>query len=206
MNDHALVDHDSPTSRRMKRRILHATIDVVAEYGLSATTLARVASHADVSQGVLVFHFKSKSGLLNATCRHLVDEYQALWLSVLEEQDPARRLVGLVKADFHPSICSPQQLALWFAFWGESRTQIWYDEECRQAEERRAQVMIETCHALSERVAIDDPDMLAVAIDGFTDGLWLQMHMKHGVLNCDNALELAIKLLKKLVPEINLDH
>lgn len=194
---------DSPTSRRMKARILSAAVDIVARHGLSGTTLARVADHAGVSQGVLVFHFKSKSGLLTATCRHLTDEYQALWLPVLEEPDPAQRLIGLVRADFDPSICAPVQLALWFAFWGESAAQEWYDETCREAEERRAGAMVDACHALAENISIKDPDMLAAAIDGFTDGLWLQLHLRAGALSPEQACDMALRHVAMMVPQLD---
>ncbi|WP_299351490.1 TetR family transcriptional regulator C-terminal domain-containing protein [uncultured Shimia sp.] len=197
-----VTDEDSPTSARMKARILRAVVDVVADHGLSATTLARVADTAGVSQGVLVFHFKSKAGLLNATCRHLTEDYVALWQPILAEADPAQRVIGLVGADFHDSICAPAQLALWFAFWGESAAQPLYDDICRAEEERRAAAMRQACRDLAQQIAIPDPDMLATAIDGFTDGLWLQMHLQQGALSPDQARDMALSHLAMLVPAL----
>lgn len=201
MKDETAIDQDSPTSRRMKARIIGATVEVVAQHGLSATTLARVADYAGVSQGVLVFHFKSKSGLFNATCRQLVQDYMAVWQPVLEEPDPVRRVVGLVKADFDISICGPTQLALWFAFWGDGGASQWYDEDCRNADVSRDQAMLAACRALTADDPANNPELLAVAIDRFTDGLWLQMHLRRGELSRDQALDMALRHLGLLVPE-----
>lgn len=196
------AEKDSPTSRRMKARILDAVVPVVAAHGISGTTLARVADRAGVSQGVLVFHFKSKSGLLNATCRHLTEDYLALWQPLIEESDPVARLFGLVRADFHPSVCGQDQLALWFAFWGEANAHEWYDDFCRDVESQRVDIMKTTCRELSGKMGLDNPETLAAAIDGFTDGLWLQMHLRRGVFDREQALEMAMQHLTMLVPSL----
>ncbi|SHJ08536.1 transcriptional regulator, TetR family [Shimia gijangensis] len=167
--------------------------------GLSGTTLAKVADRAGVSQGVLVFHFKSKSGLLNATCRHLIEDYMQLWQPALDLINPAERITGLVRADFDPSICSPQQLALWFAFWGEGNAHNWYDDFCRDAERQRTDAMIDTCRAL---VPSENPEILAQSIDCFIDGLWLQMHLQGEKVTPQDAQERALGHLHLLLPNI----
>ena len=57
----------SPTSSRTQARVIEAVVEVVARHGISGTTLANVSAAAGVSQGVLVFHFKNKEGLLTET-------------------------------------------------------------------------------------------------------------------------------------------
>lgn len=190
---------DSPTSRRMKARILSSVVEVVARQGISATTLAKVADHAGVSQGVLVFHFKTKSGLLNATCRHLMDDYMQLWAPALDLEDPAARIAALVQADFDPRICSRQQLALWFAFWGEGNAHNWYDAFCRDAEQQRTDAMVQACRDLGQS---DRPELLAQSIDCFTDGLWLQMHLQTDQLTPEGALRRAMDHLRLILPDL----
>ena len=48
----------SRTSARTQARIVEAVVEAVAQHGISGTTLANVAALAEVSQGVLIFHFK----------------------------------------------------------------------------------------------------------------------------------------------------
>lgn len=198
--EHLLTkENESPTSRRMKARILQSVVEVVAEYGISNTTLAKVATHAGVSQGVLVFHFKSKAGLLAATCQHLTEEYMQHWQPALDLGIPAERIVALITADFSPSICTPQKLALWFAFWGEGNAHDWYDQFGRSAEQLRTDAMIKACCDLPAAL---DPALLAKSIDCFTDGLWLQMHLQAGQMPSKTALGYALGHLRLLLPDV----
>ena len=54
---------------------------------------------------------------------------------------------------------------------------------------------------VSSAIKPDNPELLAVAIDRFTDGLWLQMHLRRGELSRDQALDMALRHLGLLVPE-----
>jgi TetR/AcrR family transcriptional repressor of bet genes len=60
-----------------KRRLqlLDATLRSIAINGLSKTTLATVAAEAGLSQGVAVFYFKSKTGLLTEALREHYQRY-----------------------------------------------------------------------------------------------------------------------------------
>ncbi|MGB3315357.1 MAG: TetR family transcriptional regulator C-terminal domain-containing protein, partial [Albidovulum sp.] len=167
----------SPTSQRMQARIIEATVATVADRGLSGTTLAHVAARAGVSQGVLVFHFKSKDGLLAETLIRLSAEYRDIWQASLATTDPLDRIIGLILADFSPEVCTTEKLALWFAFWGEAGAQPLYNRICEEAERTRYAAMITTCRALVDRYGGPDPALLADSIDAMTDGLWLQLHI-----------------------------
>ena len=195
-------DKVSPTSRRTQARIIDAVVDSVATHGLSGTTLATVAKGAGVSQGVLVFHFKTKDGLLTETLRRLSEEYRAAWEPALAEKDPLDRILGLVKADFGAAVCSRRKLALWFAFWGEAGAQPLFSAICEAAEETRYRAMVAACEALAARYGTPDPALLANAIDAMTDGLWLQLHIYGRRLTRTAARDLALGHLRLLLPSL----
>ncbi len=190
----------SPTSRRTQARIIDAVVDSVAANGISGTTLATVARGAGVSQGVLVFHFKTKDGLLAETLRRLSEEYRAAWEPALAHQDPLDRVLGLVAADFGPAVCTRKKLALWFAFWGEAGAQPLFSAICEAAEEARYGAMVAACAALAARYGTPDPALLSDAIDATTDGLWLQMHIYARRLTRIRAREAAMGHLRLLLP------
>lgn len=192
----------SPTSRRTRARIIDAVVDSVAANGISGTTLATVARGAGVSQGVLVFHFKTKDGLLAETLRRLSEEYRAAWEPALAHQDPLDRVLGLVAADFGPAVCTRKKLALWFAFWGEAGAQPLFSAICEAAEEARYGAMVAACAALAARYGTPDPALLADAIDATTDGLWLQMHIYGKHLGRTAAREVALGHLRLLLPAL----
>ena len=74
--------------------------------GLQRTTLATVADEAGLSQGVAVFYFKSKNGLLTEALRDLYMAYENHWVAALDRvgDDPISRLVALVQADFDQQV------------------------------------------------------------------------------------------------------
>lgn len=192
----------SPTSRRTQARIIDAVVESVAARGLSGTTLATVATGAGVSQGVLVFHFKSKEGLLAETLRRLSAEYRAAWEPALALDDPLDRILGLLAADFSPAVCTGTKLALWFAFWGEAGARPLFSAICEAAEDARRAAMTAACTALAARHAIPDPALLADTIDTATDGLWLQLHIYGKRLSPAAAHGIALGHLRLLLPAL----
>ena len=111
-----------------QQQLIEATIDSLAKRGYADTTLANVADGAELSRGIVNFHFESKEKLLIATLQHMYDEYSAHWRTALQKagDDPARQLQHLVWADFDRSICNKRKLAAWLAFWGEAKSRPTY--------------------------------------------------------------------------------
>jgi AcrR family transcriptional regulator len=192
----------SPTSRRMQARIVESVIDTVAAQGISGTTLASVARAAGVSQGVLVFHFRTKEGLLAETLRRQNAQYRALWETALTHAEPLDRVLGLLLADYSPDICSRRTLALWFAFWGEAGARPVYRRLCEEAELDRAAAMRAACRDLVAASGGPEPDLLARSVDSMTDGLWLQMHIHGDAMPRAAALAQAVDHLRLVLPHL----
>jgi TetR/AcrR family transcriptional repressor of bet genes len=106
---------------KRRQQLLDATLRSIVNNGLSKTTLATVASEAGLSQGVAVFYFKSKTGLLTEALKEQYTRYNDNWAKALAKAgtDPLDQLIALIEADFAPSICNTEALSVWFAFWGE---------------------------------------------------------------------------------------
>lgn len=190
----------SPTSIRTQARVIEAVVEVVARHGISGTTFANVSAAAGVSQGVLVFHFKNKEGLLTETLARLLQEYEQAWNEAIASPDPLDRILGLIRVDFSPLICSRTKLALWFSFWGEAGAQPLYNKICVETEEARYQAMLNSCQELVEASGGPDPELLTNSIDAFTDGLWLQLHIQGPPMTRAEALESAFAHLRLLIP------
>lgn len=191
----------SPTSTRTQARVIEAVVEVIARQGICGTTFASVSAEAGVSQGVLVFHFKNKEGLLTAALSRLLQEYRQTWREAIEGRDPLERILQLIRVDFSPEICSQTKLALWFSFWGEAGAQPLYNKICVEAEIERNDAMLESCRDLVAVPGGPDPDLLTQSIDAFTDGLWLQMHMQGHPLTREEALEAAFAHLRLMIPD-----
>ena len=136
----------APRDARRRQQLIDATIECVAEHGLSGATVARVAKRAGLSTGIVNFYFQGKDGLLLATLEYVDGQYMLRQReAVLAHADsPVARLEAMIDAAFDPELCHPHRVAVWAAFWGEARAREDYMRVCaaREAEleEQRVQV------------------------------------------------------------------
>jgi TetR/AcrR family transcriptional repressor of bet genes len=158
-----------------KRQLIEATIDCIDKLGLSQTTLARIAERAGLSQGMVVFHFQTKDGLLEQTLRHLSQEYMQCWKDACDKAapDPVSRLCALIKASFKPSICNRKKISVWYAFWGETRSRPRYMELCGNNDLAYSSKLLSLCEAIEANAKSTlSAQTAALAIEGMIDGLW----------------------------------
>ena len=100
--------------------------------GYARITLTEIAKYAGLSQALVNFHFETKDQLLADTLEFLAEEYRANWSGALERAapDPASQLDAMVRADFHPALCTPSILSAWCAFWGETQSRPLFQQIC----------------------------------------------------------------------------
>lgn len=189
---------------KRRQQLLDATWRSVAENGLSRTTLATVAAQAGLSQGVAVFYFKSKAGLLTEALRDLYANYQVNWEKALDDagSDPRARLIALIRADFDPAICNPEALSIWYAFWGEQKFTPDYAEISAQFDAARLVAMQDACAALMADASEAEVNRAAGWIDTFSDGFWQRLHVAPGDYDAARCLDETLKLAARLVPEL----
>lgn len=121
-----------PASRQ--RQLIEATGHVIAKVGISAVTLQRVAETADVTAGMVNFHFKSKDALLKATLETLVHDYiEQLSDAVEAAASPAEALRIIAEEHFSEPLMTQEKLTLWYAFWGETQAHGSYRQICLSA-------------------------------------------------------------------------
>lgn len=178
MNDK--VDRPRRTLARDQRRqqVIEATISVIAARGLARLTLTDVARAADISHGLVLFHFASKENLLAETLAYLAEEYQRNWEAAVQAAGPSARdqLQAMIQADFHPDITTPARLAAWCAFWGEAQSRPAYQEVCGERDALRIARMEVLCAALVQDGGYAlDPVHAARILRLVVEGTWLDM-------------------------------
>ena len=154
LKDEAMKKRTASKEQRQEQLIL-ATIRSVASRGLSDTTMATVSSEAGLSQGIINLHFQSKERLLVETLRYIADEYRQAWKKALAGagDSPARQLAALVLVDFRLPVCDRNKLAVWFAFWGESKSRPTSRQICAERDRAYRQEMVQVVEALIEEGA-----------------------------------------------------
>jgi TetR/AcrR family transcriptional repressor of bet genes len=187
---------------RRRRQLLDAARRSILRHGLARTTLATVAEEAGLSQGVAVFYFKSKGGLLTETLRDLYQGYESLWTRALDEagEDPRKRLRAIVAADFDARACGRNVLPLWFAFWGELRFQAQYDEVAEEFDSRRHAVLVALWRDLLPENDAREAEQLTEWLETLSDGYWQRLHLAPDSLDRAAACRATLAALALMRP------
>ena len=186
--------------RRMQ--LLDATLRSIASNGLGKTTLATVANEAGLSQGVAVFYFKSKTGLLTEALREHYSRYRDNWKNQLEDvgDDPLDQLIALILADFADPVCNAEALAIWFAFWGEQRFTPQYAVVSAAFDCERSAAIREACARLLAGAPQDEINQIADWIDTLSDGYWQRLHVLPETITREMALTATLQAVARLLP------
>ncbi|MCR8827488.1 TetR family transcriptional regulator C-terminal domain-containing protein [Pseudosulfitobacter koreensis] len=184
-----------------RRQLLEAAQRSVMQHGLAKTTLATVAAEAGLSQGVAVFYFKSKNGLLTETLRAHYQTYADTWRAAMESAgpDPLDRLMALIAADFSPEVCTPEALSIWFAFWGEQNFTPQYAEISRAFDKDRGDMIRSICRDLLAGAPDDDVNRFAEWIDTLTDGFWQTLHLQPHRITREHCLASTRAMILQLL-------
>jgi len=105
-----------------RKQILTAAYRVAAERGLTGTRIGEVATRAGVSHGLVLFHFKSKRGLLLALLDWLLESTTVLHLGpdILALSSPFDQLRVLLRQEMNRLSSEPQRTRLTFDYWSAS--------------------------------------------------------------------------------------
>ncbi len=188
-----------------RQQLIEATIDCIAKFGLSGTTMARVTELAGVSVGLANFHFDSKDLLLAAVIKHLADEQRALWQS--RDQGPDRSssdlLRAIVDSRFHTKICARRKLAVTLAFDGDAGAREIYRRVVGDMDDERldASVAIITEMIAEGGYTGIDPVETVLTLEAMYDGLWLNMLLYPGEFRRTACRDRAMRMIATLFPK-----
>jgi TetR/AcrR family transcriptional repressor of bet genes len=187
-----------------KRQLINSTIDCIEKFGLSQTTMASIAKHAGVSQGIVVFHFQTKDMLLEQTLRRLSDDYGNCWKSAYDsaESNPLARLCALIQAVFSSAVCTRKLIGVWYAFWGNSGSRLLYKDLCGKQDIAYSSYLLEQCQILetSESTTLN-AHTAALSIESMISGLWQELLIGSPGFKHKEAVSTVFKLLQLIYPE-----
>ncbi len=191
------------SKEKRQNQLIRATIRSIATNGLSDTTIATVAREAGLSQGIINLHFHTKERLLLETLSWVVDEYKTRWEKAFQQagSNSAERLAALVEVDFHPSLCERNKLAVWFAFWSETKSRPTYRKLCAERDREYDMMMKRLCADLVAEGGYDiDPEIAARGLAAMTVGLWLDMLLSPRSMTRQQAHSISMAYLSSLFP------
>lgn len=208
------MDMDATTQPRLRRKesrevrrrqLIDAAMETIAENGLSGTTMADVTNRAGLSIGIVNLHFDNKEGLLTETLRFLATEMRDAWADAYTDDalNPTEKLSAIIEAIFHPSICNPTKIAVWFAFFGEAQYRHTYRAMVDEFDTERDEAIEALCHKVKEDGDYDDIDPVSVAmsIESLADGLWLSILLYPDWLSPQQAKQRIYDMLHAHFPQ-----
>jgi TetR/AcrR family transcriptional repressor of bet genes len=194
------------TAPKQQRRLqlIKATIRSIARNGLSDTTMATVTREAKLSLGIVNLHFQSKEKLLIETLRFVADEYTQTWEKALEKAGPSStdRLRAIVDVDFSRPVCEQNKLAVWFAFWGESKSRPTYRKICAERDQRYDEMLTGLCNTIIDEgpYPTANPEFVATGLAAMSEGLWLDMLVSPESTSREQAKAVCLAYLAGIFP------
>jgi len=186
-------------------QLIQATIRSIAKHGLADTTIASVAHEAKLSQGIVNLHFQSKERLLIETLQFVTDEYKEAWEKALEHagSSAAERLHALLGVDYEKSVFERNKIAVWFAFWSETKSRPTYRKLCAERDRGYDTVLTELVVQVIEEGGYDslDAGQVANGLAAMAEGLWLDLLVNPQEMNRERAQSILRTYLSCLFPK-----
>jgi TetR/AcrR family transcriptional repressor of bet genes len=186
-----------------RKQLIDATIRAIGRYGYTSTTLTHVAGEAGLSPGIVNFYFKSKDQLLMATLEQIAEEYSAFWQAAMSKGKvaPAAGLEAMIEADFHASVCNPEKISIWYAFWAEAGNNPAYQGLVQRLETDYTVQTIELCNRIITEGGYGiDARTVAVGLNAMIDGLWFDCLMEPKAFNRNDAKRVCRSYLAAVFP------
>ena len=191
------------------QRLIDATIESIAQRGLSDTTIAHVSSLAGVSQGYAHFRFKSKENLLTSSLQFLSNEYMESWGKIFEDKKltPIDRLIKIIENDFHPRIASRKKIAVWFSFYSEVKFIPAYQAICQDQDQIYFEQFKKVLTDLIEKNSKKDLDAgeISETYLALVDGLWQKILFDRKNYSNEFCKKLIYKYFTNTFPNLSFE-
>jgi TetR/AcrR family transcriptional repressor of bet genes len=188
-----------------RRKLIEATMAVIAAEGFSGVTMAKVAEKAGLSRGIGNFHFQSKEQLLLETLHNLYMEFENGWRNAVADagSSPVDQLKELIKTTLQPPIADFKKVAVWLAYWGEAPSRKKYLAICA-AHDREWDGAVENIL----RLLVDDEfnshgmtlAKIAHSLTAMMDGFWVEYLIADGRYTPDDAVKACFAFLASFFP------
>ena len=150
---------------------------VIAEEGLSLTTMEKVARLANVSPGTVTFHFRSKDELLLAALDAVSQEFEKARRAAIASAggDAGKALDAVILALFDETIAAPDKVAVWYAFWGEAPARRVYMGRVGDLDRTYLEDIEQLFAKLAETHTGIAPQLAARTFAGLLEWLWQEL-------------------------------
>ncbi len=175
-----------------QNNILDAVQSVIVRDGVQGTSMRQVAQEADVSLGLISYHFDDKERLIFATFERAADEIRAASAAAADAvDDPDEKVRAFLRGSFTEEYLNGDYLRLRVSLWAVAMTEpelatVDVDYYRRYEESLAAYVLVARPHLSSSEVKARCQNVIAL-----TNGLWLDWARIKDDAALDRGLQLA---------------
>ena len=172
--------------------ILDAVQSVIVREGVSGASMRQVAQEADVSLGLLSYHFDDKDSLILAAFERATQTLKDASLEAADSvDDPDAKVTAFVRGSFGGEFLSSDYLRLRVSLWAVALT----DPEMAKIDTRYYHEYSVALQALiaAARPSLAPSEVAARTSDvvAYTNGLWLEWARFHNDADLERGLRLA---------------
>jgi TetR/AcrR family transcriptional repressor of bet genes len=191
MNKKIIKDTTSPKYGEAKAKLIEATLDCLMTEGAEGCSIRKICERANVSIGLVNYHFNSIHELMAAT-------YRQLAISVLNnaidkcahyEADPRLQLSVYLDTIFSAEVMLRRTLRAWIVFWGmidsSELVRRVHDETNRSSWTFLEDIFLRLDQSNQIKLS---PRMAAIGLSAMVDGLWLEKCLQPETFTASEAI------------------
>lgn len=186
-----------------KQQLINATMESIAAYGLSDTTIITIGQIAGMSSGNISHYFGGKQKLIEATVNNLLKQVQQSLLKriVGEELNHRERLIIIIEANFHKFQRSSIVTKTWISFWAKSM----HDPSLARLQSINSKRLDSNLRYSFKKLNFDNikAEQAAKQTSAMIDGFWLRSALSE---NPEYDFEIAEEMCKKFVLNLISQH
>lgn len=209
------AETDSETARKPAKRdpetnrgaLIRATLDTIAESGISDTTVSNIIQRAKLSRGMIHLHFGGKEQLLGAAAEAFGQQYYRELDSYVARagDDPEAIVMAVVQADLSEGVMNERSTRIWHAFRGAAPTHT----DIAHYSSTRDKRLRATLHGAFKTIARDygeagDSVLARDATFGLLvmlEGMWVDYMSNADAFSREVATSIIRRFIKGLFPD-----
>lgn len=181
-----------------QEQILDAALSCIARDGIDATSLRNVADQADVSLGLLGYHFDDRQTLLVAAFELATDRLLETSVAALDGiLNPNERVEAFIRGAFDEAFLTDDYLALRVSLWAVSRTDDLIANTEQKHYERYRNKIVELLAAALPDSPLSELEDRATDVIVTQNGLWLNWARHRNRRDLERGLAACVALTRR---------
>ena len=185
--------HERLSATDAQAKLVQATLESLMEEGTEGCSIRKICERANMSVGLVNYHFGTINDLLAATYRELALSKMNIAVEQAQSADGARQQMSeFIKATFSESVMQVKVLRAWMVFWSlVDRSSIIKaaHDETNQAFRAYLETLFFVMNA--HRPVKPTPRLAAIGLTAVIDGLWLEWCLSNETFSPEEAITLC---------------